>query len=105
MDVYDLILFAILRITSLKDMGFAGEQLVNHGILLLNLQMIGMLVGGIFFGKFFGDMGAPVLMDEASNRLPPDVCKSCGRIFYRTTAAANSAPARPSSNPSGVFFH
>jgi MFS family permease len=49
-DVYDLILFAILRIPSLKDMGFSGELLVSHGILLLNLQMLGMLVGGIFFG-------------------------------------------------------
>lgn len=61
-DVYDLILFAILRIPSLKDMGFAGDQLVNHGILLLNLQMLGMLVGGIFFGILGDRVGRVALL-------------------------------------------
>ena len=49
-DVYDLILFAILRVPSLKSLGFSDDQLVNPGILLLNMQMAGMLLGGIFFG-------------------------------------------------------
>src|SRR6202789_871386 len=53
-DVYDLILFTILRIPSLKSMGFSGESLLSNGVWLLNLQMIGMLAGGIFFG-FLGD--------------------------------------------------
>src|ERR1019366_6495205 len=61
-DVYDLILFAILRIPSLKSLGFSGEQLINHGILLLNVQMIGMLVGGIFFGILGDRLGRVVLL-------------------------------------------
>jgi putative MFS transporter len=61
-DVYDLILFTILRIPSLKDMGFSGEMLVSHGILLLNLQMIGMLVGGIFFGIIGDRVGRVALL-------------------------------------------
>jgi MFS family permease len=61
-DVYDLILFAILRIPSLKDMGFAGDLLVSHGILLLNLQMIGMLAGGIFFGVLGDRVGRVALL-------------------------------------------
>ena len=61
-DVYDLILFAILRITSLKDLGFSGEQLINHGILLLNVQIIGMLIGGIFFGILGDRLGRVVLL-------------------------------------------
>lgn len=61
-DVYDLILFAILRVPSLKDMGFSGELLVSHGILLLNLQMIGMLVGGIFFGILGDRVGRVALL-------------------------------------------
>jgi MFS family permease len=61
-DVYDLILFAILRIPSLKDMGFSGELLVSHGILLLNLQMLGMLVGGIFFGILGDRVGRVALL-------------------------------------------
>jgi MFS family permease len=61
-DVYDLILFAILRIPSLKSMGFSGELLVSHGILLLNLQMLGMLAGGIFFGILGDRMGRVALL-------------------------------------------
>ena len=61
-DVYDLILFAILRIPSLKDMGFSGDLLVSHGILLLNLQMFGMLVGGIFFGILGDRVGRVALL-------------------------------------------
>ncbi len=61
-DVYDLILFAILRIPSLKAMGFSGELLVSHGILLLNLQMVGMLVGGIFFGILGDRVGRVALL-------------------------------------------
>jgi MFS transporter, putative metabolite:H+ symporter len=61
-DVYDLILFAILRIPSLKDMGFSGDLLVSHGILLLNLQMLGMLAGGIFFGILGDRIGRVALL-------------------------------------------
>lgn len=61
-DVYDLILFSIVRIASLKDLGFSGEQLVSHGILLLNLQMLGMLAGGIAFGILGDRLGRVVLL-------------------------------------------
>lgn len=53
-DIYDLILFSIVRTASLKDLGYSGPELVSHGILLLNLQMIGMLVGGLVWG-IYGD--------------------------------------------------
>jgi MFS transporter, putative metabolite:H+ symporter len=61
-DVYDLILFTILRIPSLKDMGFAGDALTSNGVLLLNMQMIGMLVGGIFFGILGDRIGRVALL-------------------------------------------
>jgi len=61
-DVYDLILFVILRIPSLRDMGFEGELLVSHGTLLLNAQMIGMLAGGIFFGILGDRVGRVALL-------------------------------------------
>jgi len=61
-DVYDLILFTMLRIPSLKSMGFAGDALVNNGVLLLNLQMVGMLVGGIFFGILGDRVGRVALL-------------------------------------------
>lgn len=50
MDIYDLILFSIVRVPSLKSLGLSGEPLFHQGVLLLNMQMIGMLVGGIFWG-------------------------------------------------------
>jgi len=61
-DVYDLILFSILRIPSLKDLGFSGDALTSHGALLLNLQMAGMLIGGIFFGILGDRFGRIVLL-------------------------------------------
>lgn len=49
-DIYDLLLFSIVRIPSLKSLGLSGTNLTNTGILLLDIQMIGMLIGGILWG-------------------------------------------------------
>jgi MFS family permease len=49
-DIYDLILFSIVRVPSLKSLGLEGEELFARGVLLLNMQMIGMLLGGIAWG-------------------------------------------------------
>jgi putative MFS transporter len=49
-DIYDLILFAIVRVESLLDIGVAEADLLSEGVLLLNMQMGGMLVGGILWG-------------------------------------------------------
>lgn len=49
-DIYDLLLFSIVRVPSLQGLGFTGQVLTKQGILLLNLQMIGLLFGGIFWG-------------------------------------------------------
>src|SRR5664279_2418350 len=49
-DMYDLFLFSINRVSSLKSLHISGEQLLADGITLLNLQMAGMLIGGIFWG-------------------------------------------------------
>jgi MFS family permease len=48
-DVFDLVLFSIVRIPSLKELG-NGDSLLSSGVLLLNMQLIGMLVGGMFWG-------------------------------------------------------
>ena len=49
-DIYDLLLFSIVRVASLKDLGVPEEQLLNQGVHLLNMQMFGMLIGGILWG-------------------------------------------------------
>lgn len=49
-DVFDLILFSVVRIPSLKSLGLVGDELLKTGIYLLNVQMTGLLVGGILWG-------------------------------------------------------
>jgi MFS transporter, putative metabolite:H+ symporter len=49
-DIYDLLLFSIIRLKSLGDLGLTGAALKDDGILLLNMQMGGMLVGGVLWG-------------------------------------------------------
>ncbi len=49
-DIYDLLLFSIIRVQSLKDLGLQPEQITDQGLMLINLQMAGMLIGGVFFG-------------------------------------------------------
>ncbi len=49
-DIYDLVLFSIVRVPSLKSLGFSGQELIDNGVYLLNMQMAGMLIGGILWG-------------------------------------------------------
>lgn len=49
-DIYDLILFSIVRVPSLKSFGLTGAELTDVGVRLINWQMGGMLLGGILWG-------------------------------------------------------
>lgn len=49
-DMYDLFLFSIVRVDSLSELGLSGDQLLENGVTLLNLQMAGLLIGGLFWG-------------------------------------------------------
>ncbi|MCY7410260.1 MAG: MFS transporter [Chitinophagales bacterium] len=49
-DIYDLLLFGIVRESSLRGLGYSGHDLLKHGAFLLNAQMWGMLLGGILWG-------------------------------------------------------
>ena len=50
-DIYDLVLFSIVREKSLQGIGITDRNaLLDQGVLLINMQMGGMLVGGIFWG-------------------------------------------------------
>jgi putative MFS transporter len=59
-DIYDLILFGMVRKSSLLELGVCGDLdakakacldlLQDRGIYLINMQMGGMLVGGILWG-------------------------------------------------------
>lgn len=49
-DIYDLLLFQIVRVDSLKDMGLSIAQVKSEGEFIISVQMIGLLVGGIIWG-------------------------------------------------------
>jgi putative MFS transporter len=49
-DIYDLTLFGIVRVPSLRAIGIPEDQIKDAGVYLLNCQMIGMLMGGIVWG-------------------------------------------------------
>ena len=49
-DIYDLLLFSIVRVQSLKDLGVGDADMLPQGIYLINTQMAGLLVGGIIWG-------------------------------------------------------
>jgi MFS family permease len=49
-DVYDLLLFGIIRKPSLQDLGLSPEQILRQGEFIISVQMIGLLIGGILWG-------------------------------------------------------
>ena len=49
-DIYDLLLFSIIRIPSLQSLGLDSAAISREGLRILNIQMIGLLLGGIFWG-------------------------------------------------------
>ncbi len=49
-DIYDLLLFSIVRIPSLRSMGVADSEMLVQGEYLIRAQMIGLLLGGIIWG-------------------------------------------------------
>ncbi len=49
-DIYDLILFGIVRKPSLVELGYTGPAALTEGLFLLNCQMAGLLFGGVLWG-------------------------------------------------------
>ncbi len=49
-DIYDLLLFSMVRTPSLRGLGVADGDLLGQGAMLLNWQMGGLLLGGILWG-------------------------------------------------------
>lgn len=60
-DIYDLVLFSVVRVQSLKSLGLDDAAVTSVGISLINLQMLGTLVGGILWG-WLGDKKGRISM-------------------------------------------
>jgi len=54
-DIYDLLLFSIVRIPSLDDLGVANS--FESGLLIINVQMLGLMLGGILWGVLGDRLG------------------------------------------------
>lgn len=50
-DLFDITLFGVVRVTSLKDLGLTDSSaILNSGVLIYNAQMVGMMIGGLIWG-------------------------------------------------------
>ena len=49
-DIYDLLLFTIVRVQSLRDLGVSQAASLDTGLELQSVQMVGLLVGGLLWG-------------------------------------------------------
>jgi MFS family permease len=49
-DIYDLLLFGIIRKQSLADLGLTPKQVTSVGEDIISIQMAGLLIGGIIWG-------------------------------------------------------
>ncbi len=49
-DIYDLLLFNIVRVDSLESLGLSAALIKSKGEFIISIQMTGLLLGGIFWG-------------------------------------------------------
>ncbi len=49
-DVFDLLLFSIIRKPSLESLHLSPEEVLSKGELIISVQMIGLMVGGVIWG-------------------------------------------------------
>ena len=49
-DIYDLLLFTLVREPSLRDLGVTDATMISASTTIINWQMIGLLIGGIIWG-------------------------------------------------------
>ena len=56
-DIYDLLVFSIVRKASLTDIGVAEADITKDGQFIINVQMFGLLLGGIIWGVIGDKLG------------------------------------------------
>ncbi|SDG75476.1 MFS transporter [Chitinophaga filiformis] len=97
-DIYDLLLFTILRVPSLRDLGVPQTEIDSGvGMWLINVQMIGLLVGGIFWGIIGDKKGrlrvlfGSILLYSIANIANGFVTSTNGYLFWRFVAGLGLA--------------
>lgn len=56
-DIYDLLIFSIVRKSSLLDIGVKANDVLPKGLFIINVQMFGLLLGGILWGVIGDKLG------------------------------------------------
>ncbi len=56
-DIYDLVIFSIVRVKSLHDIGVSDADMRLTGVHVINMQMFGLLLGGILWGILGDKLG------------------------------------------------
>lgn len=59
-DLFDITLFGVVRIASLKDLGVT--DVLGTGVYIYNAQMVGMMIGGIIWGTLGDKRGRLAVM-------------------------------------------
>lgn len=79
-DIYDLQLFGIVRIQSLESLGLTSKEAISSvGTTIINFQMIGLLIGGVFWGVLGDKKGRlSVLFGSIITYSLANIC--CGMI-------------------------
>jgi putative MFS transporter len=49
-DIFDLLLFGVMRIKSLRSLGLSEDAVLSKGELIVSVQLIGMVIGGVLWG-------------------------------------------------------
>jgi len=56
-DIYDLLIFSIVRKASLLDIGVKPADVLSEGLYIINVQVVGLLIGGILWGVIGDKLG------------------------------------------------
>lgn len=56
-DIYDLVIFSIVRLRSLQEIGVPATSIETEGNYIINMQMFGLLMGGILWGVIGDKLG------------------------------------------------
>lgn len=96
-DIYDLLLFGIVRTDSLRDLGLSGDAIRDQGEYLISMQMFGMLFGGILWGILGDKKGrisvlfGSILIYSVANIANGMVTTVDGYAFWRLIAGIGLA--------------
>ncbi|MFC4210641.1 MFS transporter [Pedobacter lithocola] len=56
-DIYDLVLFSVVRVQSLTEIGVPADRMQADGFTIINSQMFGLLLGGLLWGVLGDKLG------------------------------------------------